>query len=141
MCCPGNHCINRICTVELQVSKMIKTIPQPQAYEVDSHSTLSVGSKNISGLHIVTSATKGLEGDSCLRSSDCAKGFCCSRHLWSKICKPLLQKDEVCTKQRRKGARGTEIYERCDCEKALICRTLRHPGATKKTRLSTCQKD
>ncbi|XP_078087579.1 dickkopf-related protein 2-like [Mustelus asterias] len=138
MCCPGNHCINGICTVELPISKSIRTIRQPGISEADSHAALPTLSKNDSSPHIAISAKRGLEGDFCLRSSDCAEGFCCSRHLWSKICKPLLLKDQVCTKQRRKGARGAEIYERCDCVKGLTCRPLR-AGATKKTRLSTCQ--
>ncbi|XP_038651836.1 dickkopf-related protein 2-like isoform X2 [Scyliorhinus canicula] len=139
MCCPGNHCINGICAVELPISKTTRAISQPGAPEADSHSALPMWSKNDSSLHRAISAKRGLEGDSCLRSSDCAEGFCCSRHLWNKICKPLLLKDEVCTKLRRKGARGADIYERCDCAKGLVCRSLRHPGTTKKTRLSTCQ--
>uniref|UniRef100_A0A4W3HAR7 Dickkopf-related protein 2-like n=1 Tax=Callorhinchus milii TaxID=7868 RepID=A0A4W3HAR7_CALMI len=129
-----------ICIIELQISKVIKRVPQRLVYEADDDLDIILGNKNRSNTRTSPSATKGLEGDPCLRSSDCLSGFCCSRHLWSKMCKPLLQEDEVCTKHRRKGARVLEIYERCNCEKGLTCQTLQDPGAAIKARLSTCQK-
>ncbi|XP_042195941.1 dickkopf-related protein 2 isoform X2 [Callorhinchus milii] len=140
MCCSGNRCIDGICIIELQISKVIKRVPQRLVYEADDDLDIILGNKNRSNTRTSPSATKGLEGDPCLRSSDCLSGFCCSRHLWSKMCKPLLQEDEVCTKHRRKGARVLEIYERCNCEKGLTCQTLQDPGAAIKARLSTCQK-
>ncbi|XP_056433405.1 dickkopf-related protein 1-like [Gadus chalcogrammus] len=68
---------------------------------------------------------RGLEGERCLRSSDCSGGLCCARHFWSKICKPVLREGQVCTKHRKKGALGLEIFQRCDCGAGLACRTQR----------------
>uniref|UniRef100_A0A8B9VJF7 Dickkopf-related protein 1 n=1 Tax=Anas zonorhyncha TaxID=75864 RepID=A0A8B9VJF7_9AVES len=64
-------------------------------------------------------------GDFCLRSSDCAAGLCCARHFWSKICKPVLREGQVCTRHRRKGAHGLEIFQRCQCAEGLACRLQR----------------
>uniref|UniRef100_A0A8B9PDH0 Dickkopf WNT signaling pathway inhibitor 1 n=1 Tax=Apteryx owenii TaxID=8824 RepID=A0A8B9PDH0_APTOW len=80
------------------------------------------------------------EGDFCLRSSDCAAGLCCARHFWSKICKPVLQEGQVCTKHRRKGSHGLEIFQRCHCAEGLACRLQRDHGASNSSRLHTCQR-
>lgn len=80
---------------------------------------------------------KGLEGENCLRSSDCSEGLCCARHFWSKICKPVLKEGQVCTKHKRKGTHGLEIFQRCDCAGGLSCRTQ----SSKSSRsLHTCQR-
>ena len=113
------------------------------------------------------SSPAGLEGERCLRSSDCSGGLCCARHFWSKICKPVLREGQVsgelqhthtpthpllqtgvykvliwdlftnissyalfpsfqvCTKHRKKGALGLEIFQRCDCGAGFACRTQR----------------
>uniref|UniRef100_A0A672R2B1 Dickkopf WNT signaling pathway inhibitor 1 n=1 Tax=Sinocyclocheilus grahami TaxID=75366 RepID=A0A672R2B1_SINGR len=82
---------------------------------------------------------KGLEGENCLRSSDCAEGLCCARHFWSKICKPVLKEGQVCTKHKRKGTHGLEIFQRCDCAEGLACRTQRD-GSKSSRSLHTCQR-
>lgn len=82
----------------------------------------------------------GEEGDFCLRSSDCAAGLCCARHFWSKICKPVLREGQVCTRHRRKGAHGLEIFQRCQCAEGLACRLQREHGPADASRLHTCQR-
>lgn len=82
----------------------------------------------------------GHEGDPCLRSSDCMEGFCCARHFWTKICKPVLHQGEVCTKQRKKGSHGLEIFQRCDCAKGLSCKVWKDATYSSKARLHVCQK-
>ncbi|NWU70274.1 DKK1 protein, partial [Pterocles burchelli] len=82
---------------------------------------------------------KGEEGDFCLRSSDCTAGLCCARHFWSKICKPVLREGQVCTRHRRKGSHGLEIFQRCQCAEGLACRLQREQGPTDASRLHTCQ--
>lgn len=67
-------------------------------------------------------------GNPCLRSSDCLDGLCCARHFWTRICKPVLREGQVCTRHRRKGNHGLELFQRCPCGDGLICRTLREPG-------------
>ncbi|NWV38519.1 DKK1 protein, partial [Grantiella picta] len=83
---------------------------------------------------------KGEECDFCLRSSDCAAGLCCARHFWSKICKPVLREGQVCTRQRRKGSHGLEIFQRCQCAEGLACRLQRELGPADASRLHTCQR-
>lgn len=70
----------------------------------------------------------GQVGNPCLRSSDCLDGLCCARHFWTRICKPVLREGQVCTRHRRKGNHGLELFQRCPCGDGLICRTLREPG-------------
>lgn len=82
----------------------------------------------------------GHEGDPCLRSSDCIEGHCCARHFWTKICKPVLRQGEVCTKQRKKGSHGLEIFQRCDCAKGLSCKVWKDATSSSKSRLHVCQK-
>ncbi|KAK7804449.1 hypothetical protein U0070_019849 [Myodes glareolus] len=83
----------------------------------------------------------GQEGSLCLRSSDCAMGLCCARHFWSKICKPVLKEGQVCTKHRRKGSHGLEIFQRCYCGEGLSCRIQKeHHQASNSSRLHTCQR-
>lgn len=70
----------------------------------------------------------GQVGNPCLRSSDCLDGLCCARHFWTRICKPVLHEGQVCTRHRRKGNHGLELFQRCPCGDGLICQTLREPG-------------
>ncbi|NXB70048.1 DKK1 protein, partial [Donacobius atricapilla] len=84
--------------------------------------------------------SNGEEGDFCLRSSDCAAGLCCARHFWSKICKPVLREGQVCTRHRRKGSHGLEIFQRCQCAEGLACRLQREHGPADASRLHTCQR-
>lgn len=81
----------------------------------------------------------GGEGETCLRSSDCLEGLCCARHFWSRICKPVLTEGQVCTRHRRKGAHGLEIFQRCDCGSGLSCRGQREKPGAESRNLHTCQ--
>lgn len=91
------------------------------------------------GIHECCFVFKGLEGENCLRSSDCVEGLCCARHFWSKICKPVLKEGQVCTKNKRKGTHGLEIFQRCDCAEGLSCKTQRD-GSKSSRSLHTCQR-
>lgn len=64
----------------------------------------------------------GMEGDTCLRSTDCSEGLCCARHFWSRICKPVLTEGQVCTRHHRKGTHGLELFQRCNCGDGMTCR-------------------
>ncbi|KAJ8361611.1 hypothetical protein SKAU_G00181360 [Synaphobranchus kaupii] len=96
MCCPGNRCLTGMClpsydSANRTLERTVKRTPLGGAQPL-----------------------KGQEGESCLRSSDCAEGLCCARHFWSRICKPVLTDGQVCSKQKRKGAHGMEIFQRSE---------------------------
>lgn len=87
----------------------------------------------------------GMEGDTCLRSADCSEGLCCARHFWSRICKPVLTEGQVCTRHRRKGTHGLELFQRCDCGEGMTCRPERGErdhtvSRTAARNLHTCQR-
>ena len=91
------------------------------------------------------SLTPGQEGDNCLRSADCSEGLCCARHFWSRICKPVLTEGQVCTRHRRKGTHGLELFQRCDCGDGLLCRQEKGErdhsvSRTAARNLHTCQR-
>ncbi|KAJ6657736.1 hypothetical protein lerEdw1_001923 [Lerista edwardsae] len=137
MCCQGNYCNNGMC-VPLEHDHLhpgeIETI-----IESFDHGTLDPHPKRTtssSQLHHL----KGQEGAVCLRSSDCATGLCCARHFWSKICKPVLKEGQVCTKHRKKGSHGLEIFQRCYCGDGLACRLQRDHTISNSSRLHTCQR-
>ncbi|XP_030630942.1 dickkopf-related protein 1b [Chanos chanos] len=141
MCCPGNHCSNGVC--------LPNDHEMVQQGEVEEFNSLGMPNEENTTAALqpkVTSQSlpqnvKGLEGENCLRSSDCAEGLCCARHFWSKICKPVLKEGQVCTKHRRKGTHSLEIFQRCDCGVGLSCRTQRGDHGSKSSRsLHTCQK-
>ncbi|CAI9177826.1 unnamed protein product [Rangifer tarandus platyrhynchus] len=141
MCCPGNHCKNGICMPSDQNhfhrGEIEETIIENFGNE---HSTLDGHSRRTT-LSSRMYHTKGQEGSVCLRSSDCAAGLCCARHFWSKICKPVLKEGQVCTKHRRKGSHGLEIFQRCYCGEGLSCRIQKdHHQASNSSRLHTCQR-
>ncbi|XP_040887659.1 dickkopf-related protein 2-like [Toxotes jaculatrix] len=126
MCCPGNRCSNNICVPDVD-SFVSQRIP-------DSDGEMSPLSKRKGwkkrGRMDVKGATgKGQVGDPCLRSSDCSDSLCCARHFWTRICKPVLSEGQVCTRHRRKGNHGLELFQRCPCGDGLSCRTLREPSA------------
>lgn len=86
-----------------------------------------------------------MEGDTCLRSADCSEGLCCARHFWSRICKPVLTEGQVCTRHRRKGTHGLELFQRCDCGEGMTCRPERGErdhsvSRTAARNLHTCQR-
>ncbi|XP_019951009.1 dickkopf-related protein 2-like [Paralichthys olivaceus] len=126
MCCPGNRCSNNICVPDVD-SFMTQTIP-------DTEGDLSLlskkkGWKKRGRIDLKGTSGKGQVGDPCLRSSDCSDSLCCARHFWTRICKPVLQEGQVCTRHKRKGNHGLELFQRCPCADGLSCRTLREPGA------------
>ncbi|XP_028825557.1 dickkopf-related protein 1b [Denticeps clupeoides] len=139
VCCPGNHCSNGFCQ-----PNDADLLQQPGAEEAagstsEGNSTAAPQVK--AQPRDPPQAIKGLEGENCLRSSDCAEGLCCARHFWSKICKPVLKEGQVCTKHKRKGTHGLEIFQRCDCGAGLSCRTQsgEHSGKSSRS-LHTCQR-
>ncbi|XP_062320615.1 dickkopf-related protein 1-like [Osmerus eperlanus] len=138
MCCGGNHCINGVC----------------QAGEMDVMDTISVGNRHNHTIDVHAKSptqghqvhsVKGLEGETCLRSTDCSEGLCCARHFWSRICKPVLTEGQACTRHRRKGSHGLELFQRCDCGDGLACRPERGErdhavSRTQARNLHTCQR-
>ncbi|XP_013863203.1 dickkopf-related protein 2 isoform X2 [Austrofundulus limnaeus] len=136
MCCPGNRCSNYICV------SISESVLSPHISALDDHSTTSTKDQSWrrKGKAQAKHTPKGHEGDPCLRSSDCSDGYCCARHFWTKICKPVLRLGEVCTKQRKKGSHGLEIFQRCDCAKGLSCKVWKDATSSSKSRLHMCQK-
>ncbi|XP_067297084.1 dickkopf-related protein 2 [Pseudorasbora parva] len=130
MCCPGNRCSNYIC------------IPISEKSPMEEHNKLSIKDKGWrkNGKPQAKISLKGHEGDPCLRSSDCSEGYCCARHFWTKICKPVLRQGEVCTKQRKKGSHSLEIFQRCDCAKGLACKVWKDATSFSRSRLHVCQR-
>ncbi|XP_026997973.1 dickkopf WNT signaling pathway inhibitor 1a [Tachysurus fulvidraco] len=144
MCCAGNRCINGVCQAdEVNATQSVSTtISTKQATEVQGNPTSALGDQNKT---VVTQEAKnttvisprppdllkGLEGESCLRSSDCSKGLCCARHFWSRICKPVLTEGQVCTRHHRKDTHGLELFQRCDCDQGLVCRAKKEQGSKK----------
>ncbi|XP_063316133.1 dickkopf-related protein 2 [Pelobates fuscus] len=144
MCCTGNRCNNGIC---IPVAETILTAHIPELEgrsktpKKKGHvSNKDLGWQNLGKHHSKLPHIKGHEGDPCLRSSDCIEGFCCARHFWTKICKPVLHQGEVCTKLRKKGSHGLEIFQRCDCAKGLSCKVWKDATYSSKSRLHICQK-
>ncbi|XP_043925098.1 dickkopf-related protein 2-like isoform X2 [Protopterus annectens] len=146
VCCKGNHCINGICIpyVHKIISKgRVDVSKELTDYvpELDSKMQDDMEWKVMHNSEVKVPHLKGQDGDTCNRASDCATGFCCSQHLLSKVCKPLLQEGEVCTKPKDKGVQILEkYYQRCDCSQGLSCRLSEDKTAFAKSRLSTCQK-
>ncbi|KAJ3609925.1 hypothetical protein NHX12_022019 [Muraenolepis orangiensis] len=80
MCCPGSRCSNGVCQTNDPLDP-----PQHQ------HTKRPPPAVNAGG---TAHSVKGQEGDTCLRSADCSEGFCCARHFWSRICKPVLSEGQ-----------------------------------------------
>ncbi|KAG8435551.1 hypothetical protein GDO86_013475 [Hymenochirus boettgeri] len=145
MCCMGNYCSNGICIPIDQDQERLQhhgyleeTVIENYNAEqatMDTHSKLTTSPSGMQPY-------KGRDGDVCLRSTDCSPGLCCARHFWSKICKPVLEEGQVCTKHRRKGSHGLEIFQRCHCGTGLSCRLQKGDFTTvpKTSRLHTCQR-
>ncbi|XP_061535958.1 dickkopf-related protein 2 isoform X2 [Phycodurus eques] len=137
MCCPGNRCHNYICMA------ISDSVISPHISTLDEHNKFSAKDPNwrkSTGKTHTKHSLKGHEGDPCLRTSDCSEGYCCARHFWTKICKPVLRLGEVCTKQRKKGSHSLEIFQRCDCAKGLSCKVWKDSTSSSKSRLHMCQK-
>ncbi|XP_071769989.1 dickkopf-related protein 1b [Centroberyx gerrardi] len=126
MCCHGNRCSNGVCLpLDSDLVQQFVLEEMGPTVTISSDTSSSITSSITSNLQDqdLTLTPRGLEGERCLRSSDCSDGLCCARHFWSKICKPVLRDGQVCTKRRKKGALGLEIFQRCDCGAGLACRT------------------
>ncbi|XP_062301347.1 dickkopf-related protein 2-like, partial [Scomber scombrus] len=126
MCCPGNRCSNNICVPDVNsfVSQRI-----PDTDEEMNPLSKKKGWRKRGKVDTKGPSSRGQVGDPCLRSSDCSDSLCCARHFWTRICKPVLREGQVCTRQRRKGNHGLELFQRCSCGDGLSCRTLRDPNA------------
>ncbi|KAL7869828.1 hypothetical protein AOLI_G00138160 [Acnodon oligacanthus] len=140
MCCPGNHCSNGVCQPndpDIALQAGVEELVLVSTPHEDNATAVLQSKPANQGL---PQNLKGLDGETCLRSSDCAEGLCCARHFWSKICKPVLKEGQVCTKHKRKGTHGLEIFQRCDCEEGLSCRTQRGDHSKSSRSLHTCQR-
>uniref|UniRef100_A0A667YVB5 Dickkopf WNT signaling pathway inhibitor 1a n=1 Tax=Myripristis murdjan TaxID=586833 RepID=A0A667YVB5_9TELE len=130
MCCAGNRCSNGVC----------------QANDIDGMDAVTItGCHNFFLFFVSFCLSSGQEGDTCLRSADCSDGLCCARHFWSRICKPVLTEGQVCTRHRRKGNHGLELFQRCDCGDGLACRPEKGErdhsvSRTAARNLHTCQR-
>nr|XP_004653243.1 dickkopf-related protein 1 [Jaculus jaculus] len=141
MCCPGNYCKNGICMPSDQSHLHRGEIEESIIENLGNDHSVLDGYPRRTTLASKIYHTKGQEGSVCLRSSDCATGLCCARHFWSKICKPVLKEGQVCTKHRRKGSHGLEIFQRCYCGEGLSCRIQKDQHqASNSSRLHTCQR-
>ncbi|KAM9836861.1 dickkopf-related protein 2-like [Aulostomus maculatus] len=122
MCCPGNRCSNNVCVAEVD-SLASQRIP-----DSDGGMTLPPKKKGWRQRgRVDLKGPSGQVGDPCIRSSDCSDTLCCARHFWTRICKPVLQEGQVCSRHRRKGNHGLELFQRCPCGNGLSCRVLRDP--------------
>uniref|UniRef100_A0A147AT47 Dickkopf-related protein 2 n=1 Tax=Fundulus heteroclitus TaxID=8078 RepID=A0A147AT47_FUNHE len=125
MCCPGNHCNINTCVPDVD-----SFLPQRILdTDGDMKPPSKKGWKKRGRVNIKGSPGKGQVGDPCLRSSDCSDSLCCARHFWARICKPVLREGQVCTRQRRKGHQGLELFQRCSCGEGLSCRSVRDPNS------------
>ncbi|XP_029382749.1 dickkopf-related protein 2-like [Echeneis naucrates] len=125
MCCPGNTCSNNICVPDVDTF-VSHSVPHSDG-DMSPLSTKK-GWRRRGRVDVKGTAGKGQVGDPCLRSSDCSDSLCCARHFWTRICKPVLREGQVCTRHRRKGNHGLELFQRCPCGPALSCGALREPG-------------
>ncbi|XP_012738152.1 dickkopf-related protein 1 isoform X2 [Fundulus heteroclitus] len=142
MCCAGNRCINGVCQVNDIHSS---DVPVTTGWHKHNNTMEHQGKRTPSGPGFQPNSVKGQEGDACLRSTDCSEGLCCARHFWSRICKPVLTEGQVCTRHRRKGNHGLELFQRCDCGDGLVCRPEKGErdhsvSRTAARNLHTCQR-
>uniref|UniRef100_A0A670IZA5 Dickkopf WNT signaling pathway inhibitor 4 n=1 Tax=Podarcis muralis TaxID=64176 RepID=A0A670IZA5_PODMU len=132
MCCPGMLCINGIKEPFNEGERGERKIwSEAQHQKNEDHGHWS---------HHLLANRRGRngEGESCLRTSDCAAGLCCARHFWAKICKPVLKEGQVCSRRGQKdGSQGPEIFQRCDCGPGLSCQ-LPLSGEPQRSRLRVC---
>nr|XP_020477857.1 dickkopf-related protein 2-like [Monopterus albus] len=118
MCCPGNRCSKNICVPD--VAQRILHSEEGRSPPSKEKGWRKRARMNVRGVH-----SKGQVGDPCLRSSDCSAHLCCARHFWTRICKPVLHEGQVCTRHRRKGSQGLELFQRCPCGEGLSCQMLK----------------
>ncbi|XP_067879456.1 dickkopf-related protein 4-like [Heterodontus francisci] len=149
MCCSGSHCLNDVCTrsegqtaeKSSEATQSRKTKSSKKAKKPNSQKIIETRRKNQKEKLDKSQESKGLEGETCLRTSDCSTGLCCARHFWSKICRPVLKEGQVCSKRGRKeGPQGPEIFQRCDCGPGLACRNQNQGTPQGDSRLRVCQR-
>ncbi|KAJ6653261.1 hypothetical protein lerEdw1_009425 [Lerista edwardsae] len=141
MCCPGMLCVNDVCSPgerTMQVGGGKRDGRTGPGSKDTAQHTVQAGYGRKKGQRDMPS-DRAQEGESCLRTSDCAPGFCCARHFWAKICKPVLAEGQVCSRRGPKdGTPGPEIFQRCDCGPGLACQTPLS-GAPHRSRLRVCR--
>ncbi|XP_007568146.1 dickkopf-related protein 2-like [Poecilia formosa] len=125
MCCPGNRCSSNICVPVLDGFWSQSVLDA----DGDVNPPSKRGWRKRGRVNRKGSSGRGQLGDPCLRSSDCSDTLCCARHFWARICKPVLREGQVCTRQRRKGHQGLELFQRCSCGKGLTCRAAPNPNS------------
>ncbi|XP_066495729.1 dickkopf-related protein 4 [Tiliqua scincoides] len=143
MCCPGMLCVNDVCSPEEKMTPVEggkrDGRARPSSKDSSQH-VVQAGLVRNKGNH-ETPSDRAQEGENCLRTSDCAPGFCCARHFWAKICKPVLAEGQMCSRRGQKdGAQGPEIFQRCDCGPGLTCQ-VPLSGAPHLSRLWVCQRN
>ncbi|XP_060794887.1 dickkopf-related protein 1b [Neoarius graeffei] len=140
MCCPGNHCTNGVCQANdpyLILQKGVEELGPVNTLREENTTAVQQSRVTTQG---APQNIKGLEGELCLRSSDCMEGLCCARHFWSRICKPVLKEGQVCTKHKRKGPHNLEIFQRCNCGEGLSCRMQKGDHNKASRSLHICQR-
>uniref|UniRef100_A0A8C8S342 Dickkopf WNT signaling pathway inhibitor 4 n=1 Tax=Pelusios castaneus TaxID=367368 RepID=A0A8C8S342_9SAUR len=141
MCCPGTICLNDVCSQTEEVTPKEGRRTDEQDGSDSKHTPQHQIQENKSKKGLVRSqSSKGQEGESCLRTSDCAIGLCCARHFWTKICKPVLTEGLVCSRRGHKDVgQSPEIFQRCECGPGLSCRPV-FSGMPQRSRLNICQR-
>ncbi|XP_052517286.1 dickkopf-related protein 4-like [Budorcas taxicolor] len=129
MCCPGMLCVNNVCTLREDIRpKVERTTAHPVQQE-----------KRMRKPNIGTPPHgKPPKRRRCFTSLDCGPGLCCVRHFAIKLCKPLLQEGQVCSRRRYNFDPILEVFHHCKCKAGLVCRSQvahRHCG-----QLQVCQK-
>uniref|UniRef100_A0A8D0GJ00 Dickkopf WNT signaling pathway inhibitor 4 n=1 Tax=Sphenodon punctatus TaxID=8508 RepID=A0A8D0GJ00_SPHPU len=125
MFCPGTICINDVCSQIEEMTPREEKRTNEQDGSDSKDTTQYQVQENIleKEANLKFQRNRGQERESCLRTSECASGFCCARHFWTKICKSVLREGEVCSKRGQKDvAQGPEIFQRCNCGPGLSCR-------------------
>uniref|UniRef100_A0A8D1W7I7 Dickkopf-related protein 4 n=1 Tax=Sus scrofa TaxID=9823 RepID=A0A8D1W7I7_PIG len=143
MCCPGMLCVNDVCTTMEDATpileRQIDDRDDADTKGTTEHPVQENKPKRKPNIK-KSQGSKGQEGESCLRTSDCGPGLCCARHFWTKICKPVLLEGQVCSRRGHKDtAQAPEIFQRCDCGPGLSCRG-QAAGNRQHARLRVCQK-
>ncbi|KAM6149585.1 dickkopf-related protein 4 [Erethizon dorsatum] len=139
LCCPGARCANDVCAPVEDASPVLESrIDEPDDLDATGPTEHRVENKPKRKPNTKKSqGSKGQEGESCLRTSDCGPGLCCARHFWTKICKPVLLEGQLCSRKGRKDTvQAPEIFQRCDCGPGLACRSR---GSQQHARLRVCQ--
>lgn len=121
MCCGGRTCQDGRC----------RTIAESRAEIANSREdglSYSEAEESFWNLEVTR---KKQRGEDCTSANDCQEGLCCARHLFSRVCMPMLDEGDLCTKKKD---RISELYQRCECKSGLSCKRI--PNIN--TRLHAC---